>query len=359
MAKIVLSAGGTGGHLFPAEALAQELLARGHKVTIITDKRGHAFKTLGEDVAIHTVRAATLKPGILTKLKAIIDMGLGILSAIRLLRRIGPNIVVGFGGYPSFPGVFAAQQMGIRTAIHEQNAVMGKANLWLANGARMIALSFPGTKGITERNQNKTVDTGNPVRQSIIDISAAEYVSSTEDFRILITGGSQAASIFSAVVPEALALMPQDLRARSVVAHQCREADIGGTAQKYTEIGVRAEVKTFFPDIAKRIEDCHLFIGRSGASTVTEIAIAGRPAIFIPLRHADMQQKYNAEVLTKVGGGWLIMQENFTPERLATELTQMMREPFMLEKAALTAKTCGRPEAARKLAEAVEKAAVR
>lgn len=351
---IALSAGGTGGHLFPAEALAAELIARGHRVVIITDKRGQAFKSLGDKVEIHTVRAATLKPGVITKLKALFEMGAGILSAARLLRNIRPDIVVGFGGYPSFPGVFAGQKMGIPTILHEQNAVLGKANAWLAGGAENIAASMPNTLGVKPAHQSKVVVTGNPVRQAIVEAGKTSYAPPVNGFNILITGGSQAAGIFGQIVPEAVALLPEDARKRLNVMHQCRENDLDATAEKYTGAGVRAEVKTFFNNMAERLKDCHLFIGRSGASTVAELAAAGRPAIFVPLRHADMQQKHNAEALSLKGGAWLVMQEDFTPALLADKIAAFMKDPSLLEKAAGIAKNCGRPDAAKKLADTVE-----
>ena len=187
---IVLAAGGTGGHLFPAEALALELVGRGHKVVILTDKRGHAFKSLGTTVNIHTVKAATLKAGIVSKLMAVADMGIGILQSFQLLKKYKPDVIVGFGGYPSFPGVFAGQLLKIPTILHEQNAVLGKANVWLADRAVQIATSLPDTKGIKPANQNKIKVTGNPVRASIIAVRESAYEKPSADVKVCITGCS-------------------------------------------------------------------------------------------------------------------------------------------------------------------------
>jgi UDP-N-acetylglucosamine--N-acetylmuramyl-(pentapeptide) pyrophosphoryl-undecaprenol N-acetylglucosamine transferase len=352
---IVLSAGGTGGHLFPAEALAAELLDRGHRVIIFTDKRGMGFKSLGDRAEIHSVRAATLKPGIIRKIRAVIDMGIGILSAALKLRRIRPDVIVGFGGYPSFPAVFAGQRMGMTTILHEQNGVLGKANIWLANAADQIAVSLDNTKGISAKNAGKAITTGNPVRVAVIEAGATPYAPPTDDIRILITGGSQAASIFSDVVPDALGKLPDDIKKRLNIMHQCRENDIDITTRKYAACNVRAEIKPFFNNIAERLRDCHLFMGRSGASTVAEIAVAGRPAIFVPMRHADMQQKHNAEALTSHNGGWMIMQEDFTPDTLAARLESLLKNPSELDMAAKNAKALGKPDAARNLADVVEK----
>jgi UDP-N-acetylglucosamine--N-acetylmuramyl-(pentapeptide) pyrophosphoryl-undecaprenol N-acetylglucosamine transferase len=353
---ILLSAGGTGGHLFPAEALAQELLARGRRVVIVTDKRGHAFKSLSGDVRVHTVRAATLKPGIVNKIRAVAEMGIGIMQSAFLLLREKPACVVGFGGYPSFPAVFAAQVLGLPTILHEQNAVLGKANVMLAPRSVLIAESLPGTRGIKAGWKDKTVTTGNPVRAAIVGVRGRAYVPPDREFRILVTGGSQAASVFGEIVPQALGLLPPDMKARLSVVHQSKESETPQTLEKYQAAGIRAEVRPFFSDMAERLSSCHLFIGRSGASTVAELAAAGVPAILVPYPgHADMQQKHNAEALTARGGARLMMQPDFTPAALGQKVREMMENPAMLRNAAAAAKDCGRPDAAQRLADCVEK----
>jgi len=349
---ILLSAGGTGGHLYPAEALAAELLMRGYRVEIITDKRGHAFKSLGERVTIHTVRAATLKAGIVSKIRALIDIGLGVLSAMRLVMRIKPALVVGFGGYPSFPGMLAAQVLGYPTIMHEQNAVLGKANVMLANRARRIALSLPNTKGMTARQIAKSVVTGNPVRTHIIDVRTKAYQPPADDFRILITGGSQAASVFGDVVPEAVKNLPESIKSSLYVMHQCRENDVEAVRTKYAKMNIRAETASFFSDMGPRLAACHLFIGRSGASTVAELAVAGRPAIFVPYPgHQDMQQKHNADIIANAGGAWVTLQQDFTPAWLADKIQSLAQDPVQLTRAAEAAATCGQPGAAARLAD--------
>lgn len=349
---ILLSAGGTGGHLYPAEALAAELLDRGYRVEIITDKRGHAFKSLGDRVTIHTVRAATLRAGIVAKLRAVMDMGLGICSALRLVMRMKPALVVGFGGYPSFPGMMAAQLLGRPTILHEQNAVLGKANVWLANRARRIALSLPDTRGLSPAQKAKSLVTGNPVRTHIIDVSRVPYQPPADDFRILITGGSQAASVFADVVPAAVKDLPEDIKSRLFIMHQCRENDVEAVRAKYAAMGVRAETACFFSDMGPRLAGCHLFIGRSGASTVAELAVAGRPSIFVPYPgHQDMQQKHNADIIANVGGAWVRLQQDFTPAWLADKIRTLAQDPVQLTRAAEAAATCGQPGAAARLAD--------
>lgn len=355
--SIVLAAGGTGGHLYPAEALAQELLDRGHKVTIITDKRGDAFKRLGDKVQIHSIRAATFKAGIVSKIKAVIDICLGMVQAALLLRKIKPSIVVGFGGYPSFPTVYAAQWAGYRTVLHEQNAVLGKANWYLANDAGVIAASLPGTQNISEKNRGKVVVTGNPVRAGICAVRDVPYPAQERELRIFITGGSTALTrVFNETVPAAAQLLPEDIRRRLRVVHQCRAAETEVTLERYRSAGVTAEIKSFFDDMPERLSACHLFIGRSGASTVAEIAVVGRPAIFVPYPgHADMQQKHNAMQLSEAGGAWIIMQDQFTPEALAKKLAEFAGNLSLLQNAAKAAKSCGQPEAVKSLADVVER----
>lgn len=355
--KILLSAGGTGGHLFPAEALATELIARGHKVVIFTDKRGEAFKSLGPETEIHTIPAATIKPGILSKIRALFTMGAGCMMAMVKILRLRPDIIVGFGGYPSFPGVFAGQILGCKTIIHEQNAVLGKANMALRHLARHIAQSLPGTRGLAKSDIAKSTVTGNPVRKAIISISATPYAPPQDngDIIVLITGGSQAASLFSDIVPAGMALLPEEKRKRLRIMHQCRQVDLARTTEAYKTHGIRAETAPFFADIADRLRDCHLFIGRSGAGTVAEIAVAGRPAIFVPLRHADMQQLHNAEVLSAKNGAWIMNQENFTAEALADRMATLIDRPEILSQTARSAQSCGRPDSATALADLVEK----
>ncbi len=355
-ARVVLATGGTGGHLFPAEALAAELSGQGHAVTIIMDRRVDGFKGLNDSVDIRFVRSGYFKPGIVKKLQALVNLGLGFFQAGYLLWKIKPSVVVGFGGYSALPTVLAAQIMGIPTMLHEQNAALGKANALLARCCKAIALSQPNTRGINITEQSKTVLTGNPVRSGIIAIAHATYITPDAggDIRLLITGGSQAATVFSDVVPKALARLPESLRARLSVVHQCRSVDIDATAAAYQMDGIRAETAVFFADMPDRLRDCHLFIGRSGASTVAEIAAAGRPAIFVPYPgHADMQQKYNAEHMVASGGAKMFMQPDFTPEALSSYLESLLGQPDALGLMAVAARACGKPDATKNLAEVV------
>lgn len=353
---IVLSAGGTGGHLFPAEALARELLQRGHTVMIVTDKRGHAFKSLGDNVKIYCVRSGTLKAGITAKLTALFDMGIGLLQSLLILLRHRPAAVVGFGGYPSFPAVAAAQILLIPTLLHEQNAVLGKANLWLAPRARHIALSSPQTRGLPEKYKSKSSVTGNPVRKDILALRDAPFSLPAGTVNILVTGGSQGAHFFSELVPAAIALSPESARQKIFLTHQARAEDLESTRTAYRRLNIACDVQPFFGDMAARLKACHLFIGRSGASTVAEIEAIGRAALFVPHPgHADMQQKYNAQPLVDAGAAWLYLQPDLTPAALAEKIAVIIENPGVLSTMAMAAHAAGHARATEELADRVEK----
>ncbi|TVQ84950.1 MAG: undecaprenyldiphospho-muramoylpentapeptide beta-N-acetylglucosaminyltransferase [Micavibrio sp.] len=354
--KILLSAGGTGGHLFPAQALATELLKNGDIVSFATDSRGMVFHEKSDwpqknRVAIHTLPSAPMKPGLFGKISALLVMGLGVLKALLLLYRTKPGCVVGFGGYPSFPAVYAAQLLKIPTILHEQNAVLGKANARLAKKARKIATSLPDTQGIIHYAR-KTVMTGNPVRAEILAQQGAEMppVSEDESLNIFVMGGSQGARIFGEVIPKAVKLLPEDLQQRLSIRQQCRPEDIDAVQKRFEDTSASADVRPFFNDVAKHLVRCHLFIGRAGASTVAEVAVVGRPAIFVPLKHADEQQLRNAEAIADAGGGWVMNEDEFTAKALAELLKEIFTHPEVLTAAAEASKSAGRPGATGRLA---------
>ena len=349
---ILLAAGGTGGHLFPAEALAQELLTKGCRVVLVTDQKGAGFRS-GDKVETVRVQSATPGPGLFSKIKAACAIMAGTVQGLFLMYKYKPDAVVGFGGYPSFPTVLAAQLAGRPTLLHEQNAVLGKANRFLAARADQIAVSLPGTTGLGPKNQSKTIITGNPVRAEIRALRDTAYPTGNANaaLSIFIMGGSQGAKVLSHVVPEALAQLPNALKSRVSVTQQCRPEDIEQAAKTYASAGIKAELKSFFNDVSKRLAQCHLFIGRSGASTVSEIAVAGRPAIFVPYPgHADQQQKVNAQALEKAGGAWVMTEDVFKAEALKSKIESFLTDPGQLDRAAAAARSCGQPEAALNLA---------
>ena len=351
---VILAAGGTGGHMFPAEALARALIARQIRVALITDQRGQAFGEALPAVTVHRIRASRLPRHTIDRIKALIEMGLGGLEARRLLGRLGPAVVVGFGGYPSIPTVFAASLARIPIVLHEQNALLGRANRRLASRALAIATSFETVSGVPAGV--RTILTGNPVRPGLIAIREIPYAAPAQDkpLSILVTGGSQGARIFSEVMPAAAALLPDTLKARLRIVQQCRPEDIEAATADYRAAGIAAELSTFFSDMPARLAACDLAIARSGASTVAELGVAGRPAILIPYPFAtDDHQTSNAEAYAKGGGGWVISQRILTPKLLAERIVALGSWPDMLVRAAQAARAEGRPDAAERFADLV------
>ncbi|HYD66794.1 undecaprenyldiphospho-muramoylpentapeptide beta-N-acetylglucosaminyltransferase [Azospirillum sp.] len=354
---IVLAAGGTGGHIFPAEALARELLARGRAVTLVTDKRGHAFGDALPEVAVHRIHAASPAGGIVGKLTAALRMGMGFLQASALLRHLEPAAVVGFGGYPSVPTVYAAGQARIPALLHEQNAVLGRANRMLAGSARRLAVAYPEISGVRDADRGKIVPTGNPVRPAVAAMRGAPYEAPTADgpVRILVMGGSQGARVFSEVLPAAVAALPANLRARLHLSQQCRPEDLEAVRAAYRDLGLGSvELESFFRDVPQRLAACHLAITRAGASTVAELTCIGRPAILVPYPFAtDDHQTANARAVAAAGAAWPIPQPEFTAEAVAARLTALLERPDDLARAAQAAHAWGTAEAAARLADAV------
>lgn len=349
---ILLSSGGTGGHMTPAQALGHDLLSRGFRVEVITDKRGMNYASMFEGMKMHVIKAGTLGSGVLGKVKGMANLGIGIAQANGLIGKLKPSVVVGFGGYPSFPGVYAAQKLKIPTVLHEQNAIIGKANAMLAPKADRIALSLPVMRGLDETDKVRAVITGNPVRPEIAALYTEPYPNVKEDgpLKVFVTGGSLGATVFSEIVPQTLVKLSGANRKRLKIVQQCREADLENVRKIYEEHNIDAELATFFDDVPQKLRDCHLVICRSGASTVAEVTTAGRPAIFVPYpHHKDQQQKMNADAVADVGGAWMMTESGFTEDALLARIENFLQNPQALFKAAEKARTCGKPDAARKL----------
>jgi UDP-N-acetylglucosamine--N-acetylmuramyl-(pentapeptide) pyrophosphoryl-undecaprenol N-acetylglucosamine transferase len=353
----MLAAGGTGGHLFPAEALARELLARSQPVVLVTDRRGPAFGETLPAVPVYRVRSATLEPGLPGTLRTVVSLGIGTLQALRVIRRLNPAVVVGFGGYPSLPTVAAARLAGVPVVLHEQNAVLGRANRWMAPGVCRLAISFPVVAAVPGSCRDVSVRTGNPVRPAVAAVRDIFYVPPEEvgAIRLLVIGGSQGARVFSEVVPAALALLPAALRARLVVAQQCRPEDLDRVSAAYDGLGVGAvDLSSFFHDVPARLAAAHLVMCRAGASTMAELTVVGRPAILVPYPYAtDDHQTANAQALGQAGGAWLMAQPDFTPQSLARRLETLLTQPADLALAAAVARGWGAPDAAQRLADTV------
>ncbi|MEK7245242.1 MAG: undecaprenyldiphospho-muramoylpentapeptide beta-N-acetylglucosaminyltransferase [Pseudomonadota bacterium] len=354
---VVLAAGGTGGHLFPAEALAAELSGRGFKLALITDARGRPLALAGGPVDTHRIAGGGLAgKSPWAQARAVFGLGFGAAQALALLGRLAPRAVVGFGGYASFPTVLAAILKGLPTAIHEQNAVLGRANRLLARGRVRVATSFAATQGLPRGTEARAVCTGMPVRPQVAALAGQPYRAPTagNPVSLLIIGGSQGARIFADVVPAAVARTPEDLRRHLRIAQQCRPEDLERTRKAYANMNVAAELAPFFADAPERMAAAHLVIARAGASTVAELAALGRPAFLVPYRHAaDDHQSANARALADIGAAWTIAEAGLTPETLAGLLVRRLADPPGLARAAGLARTLARPDAARALADTI------
>ncbi len=352
---ILLSAGGTGGHVFPARALAEELILRGYKIELATDIRGvKYFEGLDANIPRHIIASGTYTSGILGKVFGGIELLKGFVQSIQLIRHIQPIAIVGFGGYPSAPPLFAGQLLGIKTIIHESNAILGLANKLLAPFASKIALSYPETVGVSDKLTLKSICTGNPVRQAIADLSIVPYPSTNDKITIMVVGGSQGAKVFSDIVPVALASLPEDLQSRLHIIQQSRPDAIEAVRQIYANSKLGFEIKSFFDDMPVRVKNTHLFISRSGASTVAEMTAAGRPAIYVPFPwNRDHQQVFNAEQVAKAGGGWVILEKDLTVEGLKSVLENLLKFPDRLQTAAGSARNLGLIDATQRLADIV------
>jgi len=350
---VLLAAGGTGGHLFPASALAAALIGRGAEVELATDTRALKFGADFPARAIHAFPAATVTDaGALAKARASLTLGVGLAAATLKLRHIRPRAVVGFGGYPTVPPLLAAWLLRIPTVLHEQNAVMGRANRFLSPRVNLIASAFPGLEGV---DQAKTRVTGNPVRPSVIAAAAMPYPEHVgQRFNLLVTGGSQGARVMADVVPAALAILNPDERQWIRLTQQARGEDGARVAAACARMSFPVEIAEFFPDLPARIAGAHLVIGRAGASTVSELAVIGRASVLVPFPHAlDQDQAANAAALAKVGAAIVVPQNEFTPERLAEILRGGLAEPERLKAAAAAAKSVGVPDAAERVADLV------
>lgn len=353
----VLTAGGTGGHVFPAEALAAELLERGWRLALVTDRRGQAYGgTLGSLETWPIAAGGLAGRGALAKLRALAELGVGAVQAYKLLRQMKPSVVVGFGGYASAPAMVAACLLRLPTLIHEQNGVLGRANRLLAPRVDRIATSYAHVAKVDERLAGKLVHTGMPVRAAVAALRETPYpaLGTSGPVRIVVLGGSQGARILSEVVPAALLRLPKPLMRRLAVTQQCRAEDLEAVRRAYHQGGIVATLDTFFHDVPERLAAAHLVVTRSGASTVAELTTLGRPAILVPYLHAiDDHQTANAHAVDEVGGGWLMPQSTFTPEALAARLESLITQPAALAQAAACARAAGRPDAASLLADQV------
>jgi UDP-N-acetylglucosamine--N-acetylmuramyl-(pentapeptide) pyrophosphoryl-undecaprenol N-acetylglucosamine transferase len=348
---IVLCAGGTGGHLLPAQALAGELARRGRAIVVMTDSRFADYATSFPGARVVTVPSAPLN-----SIAAPFKIAAGVAMAFAKLLRLKPAAVIGFGGYPSVPVMLAANLARFPTAIIEQNSVMGRANRLVMNHVSRIAAAFPIVR-FAPRDASKLVMTGNPLRPDVTALWGAPYKIPAADgpLRLLVFGGSQGARAFSEIVPAAITRLPQAIRTRLQLVQQCRPEDMEAVRAIYANAEIRADLQPFFPDLPRRMAEAHLVIGRSGAGTVAELMAIGRPAILVPLPHAmDNHQTANAEILSRADAGWTVAQRDLSPDLLAQMLVTIFSNPADLADRAAHAHTLAVPDSARRLADMVE-----
>jgi UDP-N-acetylglucosamine--N-acetylmuramyl-(pentapeptide) pyrophosphoryl-undecaprenol N-acetylglucosamine transferase len=351
----VLCAGGTGGHMVPAHCLALELMARGHNVHLVTDERGLRFPGLFPGVPVTQVDAAsTGRSGWKALPQVALSIWRGRQTARALFKQIRPRAVIGFGGYPALPGLLAALSLYLPSLIHEQNAVLGRTNRYLAGRVRAIATSFPRVRRLEKSFERRVHFIGNPVRPEVLAAADLPYDAEAPRLKLLVTGGSQGAAILNSVVPAAIALLPASVRSTLDVTHQGRDEDREAMLAAYRAAGIEPMIAAYFPDLPAEMASSHIVIARSGASTVAELAVMGRPSILVPLPIAtDDHQADNAAALVAAGGAQMIRQHDFTPERLAQALTAWLADRQGLGTAASAARAAGHPEAARRLANLV------
>ena len=351
----VLCAGGTGGHMVPAHCLALELMARGHKVHLVTDERGLRFPGLFPGVPVTKVEAAsTGRSGWRALPQVALSIWRGRQAARALFRQIRPRAVVGFGGYPALPGLLAGLSLYLPCLIHEQNAVLGRTNRYLAPRVRAIATSFPRIRRMEGAWARRAHFIGNPVRPEVLAAADLPFDAAAPRLKLLVTGGSQGAAILNSVVPAAIALLPAEVRSTLDVTHQGREEDQPAMLAAYRAAGIEPVIAAYFADLPAEMASSHIVIARSGASTVAELAVMGRPSILVPLPIAtDDHQADNAAALVEAGGAQMIRQPDFTPERLAQALTIWLADRQGLGTAASAARAAGHPEAAKRLANLV------
>ncbi len=357
MSKFILMAGGTGGHLFPAMSLAQELIRRGHEVQLATDERVESYGGDFPATKVHVIPAAT--PSIRNPLKFVVAgftiVG-GILKALGVMLREKPDAVIAFGGYPSFPPFMAAALLRIPGVLHEQNAVLGRANRALLRFARALAVQFEQTRG-AENFRIEMIVTGNPVRDQVRRLADINYPDPSGEgpLKLLVFGGSQGARAFSDLVPPAIASLSAELKGRLIVTQQCRAEDMERVTSAYAEARINVELATFFSDLPERMAASHLVIGRAGASTISELGVLGRPAILIPLPGSlDQDQRANASLMEEAGGGWLVDEDTLSPQSLGKRLADLLGDADALKSAASAAKTIGKSDAVERLADVAE-----
>ncbi|NIZ12926.1 UDP-N-acetylglucosamine--N-acetylmuramyl-(pentapeptide) pyrophosphoryl-undecaprenol N-acetylglucosamine transferase [Phaeobacter sp. HF9A] len=352
---LLMAAGGTGGHMFPAQALAEAMLRRGWRVRLSTDARGARYTGgFPHATEITEVSSATFaRGGLLAKALVAPRILSGVAKMALEMRRDRPDVVIGFGGYPSIPALGAATLLGLPRMIHEQNGVLGKVNRKFAGRVAQVACGVWPTD-LPEGAHG--VHVGNPVRGAVLERQGAPYIPPGDyPMSLLVIGGSQGARILSDVVPGAIAALPEEIRRHLRVSHQARGEDEARVAQFYADHGIHAEVQPFFTDVPARISEAQLVISRSGASSIADIAVIGRPSILIPLATAaGDHQTANARGLVEVGGAIRIPESALDTTTLAEQIAAVLTNAQGATQMAHAALSVGMPDATDRLVALVD-----
>ena len=351
---IIIAAGGTGGHMVPAEGVGDILRARGHKVTLITDQRGDAYRDIMTNYDRHVLATTGLSGGLIGKIKGLVTI-IRSFECLKLYKASKPDIVIGFGGYPSLPAVLAARLKSVPYMLHEQNTVLGRVNRLMAKGCHTLALAYENTSLVPAGV--KTALTGNPVRSAILKFADTPYNDTVKaaKMNILIMGGSQGARILSEIFPRAIADLPAEMRNHIKVSHQARPEDIDSVKDIYNGAEVSADVRSYFTDVPERMAKAHIVCSRAGASSLAEISVLGRPSILVPLAIAmDDHQTSNAKILEDVGAAWSFDETKIDGVEIRTLISKLYLDSSQLEAAAKAAKNMGVPQAAENLADLIE-----
>ncbi len=346
--KVVLAAGGTGGHLFPALALAKELSIHGEDVWLLTDKRGHQFLKEA-NLSNLLIPVGRFDGSLFHKIKGLWGLLQGIIASFHHLRRLKPSVVVGFGGHTSLPPLIAATVLRIPTVIHQADAYLGRTNRLLAPFVTSIATSFPHVEKIPSSCTKKVAFTGLPLRP---EIKSADYDPPKDKgpVHLLITGGSQGARVFGEIIPQAIQLLDPTLQKRLHITQQCRPESLEHTQTLYEATQATVELAPFLDKMGERYKKAHFIISRAGASSVCEAALVGRPILFVPYPYAmDDHQTYNAQQAVDAEGAWVRQEKDLTPQKLATLLSELINSPWQLQRAAVNIRSIVTPDAAQRL----------
>lgn len=351
--NVILAAGGTGGHMFPASAIARNMQNEGYNVHLLTDKRGMAYVTRLTAMDVHEIPAATVYTGGLISFPLkLMTLVFTFCVSLVLILRLQPKVIIGFGGYPSFGPVMAGLLLRRQVLVHEQNAVLGRVNRLAAGLGASVATSYTNTVNVPLRAAERLRKTGNPLRPAVLKAAEGSYryLGTSRPFDLLVFGGSQGAKLFSEIVPQALALLPAMQRRRLRIVHQVVKDDMRNVLNAYSSLGIYAEIRDFFDDLPRRMRRAHLVIGRGGASTIAELAALGTPSLIVPLASSlDQDQAHNVREMAEAEAAIMVKQYDFSAAKLAEILESLMSDDEKLQAMSKRASGFGETDAVNRL----------